>query len=656
MTDPAILLARTPEEVQAGSDSVLERARGLVEAVSAVGERRTVANTLAPFDELYVGIQQLRYQSWFLSAVHPDSEMRKAGEAASRRAQAFLDEVHLNRDLYEAFEALDVREADVETRSAVGRVLRDYRRSGVDREEAVRRRIRKVRDEITAAKQEFGRNIQEGIRSIQVDRPEDLEGLPKDFLDAHPPNSDGRVVITTQWPDAFPVFRFARNSEIRRRLLYEFNNTGHPANLETLHRLLTKRHELAQQLGYDHYAAFDLETTMLGTPERVEEFLERVVRVAQAPADQEYAELLEEKRRENPRADALDPWDVIVRGDTLSPYLEHVRTRRFGFDTKLLRPYLALNAVRDGLFSITSLLFGIRYHRVPGAPVWHPLVDVYDVFDGPARIGRVYLDLHVREGKRQGAFAYGVVRGVRGLRLQQAALVCNFQGPPSSNGPVLLDHDEAVVLFHEFGHVLHGLLSAGRRWGMNAPGEMEFDFIEVPSQFLEEWVRAPKSLQTFARHHETGEPLPAELVDQMDKAHAAGRGLLMLQWAWVGLMALRCHTENPGGLDTTELARELQDRYDLVPWFEGTHFQCGVPHLASYAARFYTYQWSQAIVRALLVPFVAKGTLLDSELGMNFRQSILEPGASQPAAELVRSFLGHEPELKRFEEWLNAFR
>lgn len=211
-----------------------------------------------------------------------------------------------------------------------------------------------------------------------------------------------------------------------------------------------------------------------------------------------------------------------------------------------------------------------------------------------------------------------------------------------------------VSLFHEFGHALHFLFSGNQRWGRNEPLKMEWDFVEVPSLFLDQWARAPESLRTFARHHETGESLSAEVLERMERANAAGRGLWMLRWTWWSLMALRYHTRNPSDLDTTEFARELQTRYDLIPWFERTHFQCVLPHLASYASRFYTYAWSLAIVRDLLIPFAEEGSMLDPAFGMNFRQLVLEPGASRPAAELVKTFLDRNWDFDAFGKWVNV--
>lgn len=363
--------------------------------------------------------------------------MRKAAEVAVRRARGFLDELRLNRDLYEAFRAIDLGEDDETTRFVLMRILREYRRLGINLDGRVRNRIKEIRDEIHAAELEFGRNIREDSRSIVVDRPDDLEGLPPDFLDAHHTTPGAGIVITTQPPDAFPVFRFARRPDVRRRLMHEFYNTGHPANIETLHRLLTKRHELARLLGYEHFAALDLEDTMAGTGERVEAFLERLARVARAAAAREYEELLEEKRREHPEAESLDAWDFFVTATPRSPYLEDVRARRSGFDAKLLRPYLALDNVRDGLFSSTSTLLGVECRRVSNAPAWDPSVEVYDVFEETGQVGRLYLDLHARGEKRHVEFATPVVIGIRGLQLPQAALSCSFaaSAAPKGAGP-----------------------------------------------------------------------------------------------------------------------------------------------------------------------------------------------------------------------------
>ncbi|MFQ5839011.1 MAG: M3 family metallopeptidase, partial [Thermoplasmata archaeon] len=603
MTTPKLLFATSPEEVTARAEECLARASQILEGILATEGPRTVANTLAPFNDLLLEVTEVSNQGDVLSNLHPDSTIRDAGEKAHQAAKNFETELSLNRPLYEAFAALDVDGEDAETRYAVFKILRDFRRAGVDRDEATRSKIRKLQDEIVAIGQEFERNIREDVRSVQLRQAEELKGLPEDYIASHPPGEDGLITITTDYPDIFPVLKYARDADLRRRLLREFHNRGHPINLEILDRLLAKRYELAQILGHESFAGFITEDKMIGSAEAATEFVDRITEAAERRAREDYAALLEEKRQDDPDAEGLDPWDSFY-------YSEKVRVERYGFDSKQVRSYFQVEKVLEGILSITSELFGVRYERVTDVPVWHDSVVTYDVFEGDERIGRFYLDLHPREGKFTHAASATVLRGVRGIQLPQGLLMCNFPDPRKATGPALMEHGDVVTFFHEFGHLLHSIFSGSVKWAKNSLSHMEWDFIEVPSQLLEEWARDPEVLQSFAIHHETGEPIPAELVERMEGAQAVGRGLNVRRQMFYAALSLSYYDNDPKGIDSTALAKELQRKYDFLPWFEGTHFQCSFGHLNDYSAIYYTYMWSLVIEKDMFGLFKERGSLL----------------------------------------------
>ncbi len=496
LTEPRYLFARDGESLARLAEVGLAECRTrLGELVSTAGPR-TIPNLLVPYDRLMLPLQEVLSQTHFLFDVHPDPDVRKVADHWYQEAQRFATELSLNRPLYDAFIELDASGEDDETRYAVEKILRDFRLAGVDRDEATRARVQALRDEITAIGQDFDRIIREDVRSIQVGSPRELDGLPEDFVEGHAPGSDGKITLTTNYPDSIPVFRYARNADVRRRLQFEYLNRGHPANLDVLARLLAKRHELASVLGYESYAEYIVQDKMVRSSKAVADFLAKVTAASAERAQEDVARLLERKRHDVPGAAALDAWDPNY-------YSEVVRAERFAFDAKLLRPYFAFTKVRDGLFALTGELFGVRYERVSGVPVWHGSVEVYDVYDGPRRLGRFYLDLHPRKDKYTHAAAQGLVTGIRGAQQPQAALMCNFPDP--ADGPALMDYREVETFFHEFGHLLHSIFQGHGRWVKNTDDGLEWDFIEAPSQMLEEWVRDPEALGRFAFHYETGE-------------------------------------------------------------------------------------------------------------------------------------------------------
>jgi thimet oligopeptidase len=527
----------------------------------------------------------------------------------------------------------------------VFKILRDFRRSGVDKDDATRERIKALNEEITAIGTEFDRNINEDVRSVDLPSADLLEGLPKDYIESHPVK-EGKITITTNYPDALPVFQYAKNPEVRRRLQWEFLNRGYPKNMSVLDRLLVKRNELARTLGYANYAAYVTEDKMIGSEKAAGEFIEKIAKASGPRTDKDYAVLLDRKRKESPFAEGLEPWDPTY-------YIERVRAEQYSFSAQEVRPYFQFEKVRDGIFGITAELFGVRFKRVAGVPVWHESVEAYDVFDHGERIGRFYLDLHPRPGKFNHAAAFPLVVGLKGVQLPQAALVCNFPDPRTTKGPALMEPGDVVTFFHEFGHLIHDIFSGGSKWMKTSMGDIEWDFVEAPSQMLEEWARRPEALKTFAVHHKTGKPIPEELVERMERAQAFARGLLVRRQIFFAILSLSYYNRDPKEVDTTAIAKELNARYYPVPWYDGTHFQCNFGHLNGYSAVYYTYMWSLVIAKDLFTPFIKKGSIMNPAQAGKYRRTILEPGSAKPATKMVREYLGRAPRFDAFRTWLN---
>lgn len=645
MKKASLLLLTTPEAVGERSGEMLAKARRILDRILKAKGRRTIENTLRPFNELANLLSQVSLQNQLLFNAHTAASVRDAANKAYLAADSLSTEVSLNRPLYEAFVAMDVTRADEETRYAVSKILRDFRRAGVDRDEATRARIKALNDEIAEIGSAFDRNINEDVRSIQLESPAALAGLPQDYVARHAPK-EGKVTITTAYPDAFPIFQYARHAEVRQRLQREFLDRGYPKNLEVLSRLLERRRELARLLGYEDYAVYVTEDKMIGSARAAGEFVERIARAARDRVRADYKALLERKREDMPSASALDPWDANY-------YAERVRAERYAFDSQEVRPYLQFEKVRDGLLDITGRLFGLRYRRVKGAPTWHESVEVYDVYRDASRLGRFYLDLHPRAGKYSHAAEFPLVVGLRGVQLPQAALLCNFPDPRTSVGPALMEHQEVETFFHEFGHLLHAILSGRTKWMKTSMESIEWDFVEAPSQMLEEWARRYESLVRFARHHATGEAIPRELVERMDRGHRVARGLWTARQDFLAALSLAYYVRDPAALDTTALAKELNTRYYPVPWYDGTHFQCNFGHLNGYSAVYYTYLWSLVIAKDLFSEFAKAKSIMDPKPARRYRKAVLEAGSVRPAAAMVRAFLGRDVRFDAFQSWLD---
>jgi thimet oligopeptidase len=635
-------LTGTPEDFTAGCRRDMERARAEAERAKAAGAR-DAATTLRAFDAAFAAVGEAASRASLARNVHPDPRMRDAAEAAEQEVDALSTELSLDRGLYDALAALDVSGEDGPTRHLVTKSLRDFRRAGVDRDEATRARVRELREELVRIGQEFGRNIKDDVRRVSLE-PAALDGLPEDWRRAHPPEPDGKVTVTTDNVDYVPFMTYARSEEARAALWRLYRLRGHPRNLDVLSRMLARRAELARVLGYPSWAAYVTEDKMIGSAEAAAEFVEKIAAAAEARMRRDHAQLLARKRRDAPGADRVEPWD--------SAWLqERIKAEQYGFDSQSVRPYLEYGRVRDGVLDVTARLFGIGYRRVV-APVWHPEVEVYDVLEGEALLGRVYLDMHPRDGKYKHYAQFTLASGQRDVRLPEGVLVCNFPRP-APGAPALMEHGDVKTFFHEFGHLLHHVLGGHVRWAGQSGVATEWDFVEAPSQMLEEWVWDPEVLATFARQVETGAPIPAELVRRMKAADEYGKGLLVRQQMFYAATSLELHRRDPAGLDTTALVAEMQERYTPFRHVEGTYFQESFGHLDGYSAIYYTYMWSLVIAKDLFRPFRAAG-LMAPEPARRYRTAILEAGGSKPAADLVQDFLGRPSSFDAYEQWLNA--
>ena len=453
------------------------------------------------------------------------------------------------------------------------------------------------------------------------------------------------MTLSTDYPDYHPFMAYARDGKARERFWRAYN-TRAPANAEVLTRLLEKRYAEATLLGYASWADYATENKMIRTSKAASEFVERISAAASERSKRELARLLARKRKDVPGANRLEAWDY-------SYYSDRVKAEQYRFDAKAARPYFEADRVLQGVMDVSGKLLDVSYRPVQGVTVWHPEVRVYEVIAGPSfgersgkSLGRIYLDLHPRDGKFKHAAQYTVVSGQAGHRLPEGALLCNF---PRSGG--LMEYTDVQTLFHEFGHLVHHVLGGHTRWAANSGVRTEQDFVEAPSQMLEEWTRDAGVLQGFARHVQTGQPIPATLVQQLRAAEEFGRGIDVKQQMFYAATSLYLHSRDPRGLDPTAFVAELQSRYGPFPFVPGTTYFTAFGHLNGYSAVYYTYMWSLVIAKDLFTPFAAKG-VFDAGTGSSYRRTILEPGGGKPAAELVADFLGRPYDFKAYETWL----
>ncbi len=655
MTSPAPIAY--PTDLDGWLAFVAERPAAAVELVAAVDERLTrtgdddmdAAARLDLWNDADLALRQATSEVYLLSESHPDAAVRAVAEERVQQLETLSAGRLLEPALFAAFAAVDTDEAradlDAEQRRLLDEVLRDFRRGGVDLPEAERARVRALTERETELSLEFSRNLRESRREIRV-APEALVGLPQDFLDEHPAGDDGLVVLTTDYPDFMPVREYAVDRATRTAIVAAYNDLAWPENDAVLAELLAVRAELAALLGYGSLADYETETRMIGRGAgtggggsagpgggaAIADFLARLDEASAAAAAAEYPVLLERLREDDPEASEVTIADFFY-------LLGSLRRERHDVDAQLVRSYFPFDRVLPGVLAITGRLFDIEYVPVD-VPTWHADVHSYDVVRDGELLGRIHLDLHPREGKYNHAACFGIAPGITGRVVPEAALLCNF-----SRG--LMTHDEVTTFFHEFGHLVHDILGGAQRFARFSGVATEWDFVEAPSQLLEEWAWDAEVLATFTANA-AGEPIPAELVEKMVVADRFGRALEVRRQLGHANVSYHLHVDRPADLQAaTEHWYRVTSPVQPLP---GVHSYAGFGHLTGYGACYYTYQWSLVIARDLLSGF--GGDLLNAEAAERYRREILEPGGSRDAADLVERFLGRPFAFDAYREWL----
>ena len=633
--------AMTPEQVTRACEDAIAACDAGVDAIVATPDgERTFANTLGALEAATDGVGQASGQYAFMAYVASDDELREAGRAAEERIDKYLVDLSFREDLYAAIKAYAARgEAPGEEEARLLEFeLRDYRRNGFELPEAERARVRELSDELVSLGVEFQKNIAEWDDGIVVAR-EDLAGMPDAFIDSlgtEEVEGETRYRVSLDYPEFFPFMGKARSSELRRALFAKEQVKGGDANVAVLERALAARREAADLLGYDSWASYAHEVCMSKERERVRDFLADLRERLAAKVGADVALMVEVN------GGPVNIWDWRYCHDQL------LQTR-YAVDDFEVAQYFPLDACLEGLFDVCQRLLGVRFEARPDAPVWHEDVQAFDVYeaDGDEAFARFYMDLFPRPNTFGHAAAF-TLRGGRRLpdgsyQKPVSAIVANFT-KPSAEAPSLLRHSEVETLFHEFGHILHQTLTR-TEYGRFSGTRTERDFVEAPSQMLEHWVWDREVLGSFTRHYETGEPLPDSLLDSMLAAKTLSSGIMTVRQLYFAHLDQAYHA--PGFDGDTTAATEALHEITSFPYTPGTHFQSGWGHLFGYDARYYGYLWSHVFGDDMFTRFEGAG-LLNPELGREYRRTVLERGGSVDGDQLVRDFLGREPNSDAF--------
>jgi thimet oligopeptidase len=634
--------AASAEALTAWVSARLAAHEAALAALLAVKGPRTPANSLRLFDVAIEHLSLAGSQAGVLNSVAADKSVRDQAQLEAQRVAQAASALSLNREVYEALVAINLDGANPATRHYVERTLLGYRLAGVDKDQATRDLLQSLSEKATHLSLEFSRNIQEGAKTITA-TPAELDGLPSDYLARHPAGDDGLVTLSTDQPDMQPVMTFAASAALRERMFLAYNTRAYPANRQILLDLLATRQQIATILGFRSWADLATADQMMGSAANARTFLAKLDEACREGARHEFEMVLAFARE---RQFELEEIDITSRGY----WYEQFRRSAFDFDSQSVRPYFPYAQVEAGVLETAARLFKIEFRRST-ALAWHPAVSVFEVFDNGRHVGRFYLDMHPREGKDKWFSAAPLVTGVRGRALPEAALICNFP-VGDENDPGLLQYNDVVTFFHEFGHLMHAILGGQTEWAGISGFATEGDFVEVPSQMLEEFFRDEKLLQAFAKHYETGETLSSETIRKMKLAGAFGRADWVRTQLYYTTLSLDLHDQDAAGLDPDSTAKRLYQSLLPWTWIEGNRMYASFGHLTGYSSNYYTYAFDKVIALDFFAQFDAND-LLGGATGSRYRKTVLEQGGSKPGRQMVRDFLGRDEGFAAFSKWMN---
>ncbi len=622
----------------------------LIEEVETVEGPRTFDNTMRPLEAVGVITTNAYGRGPFLAQVSTDADVRNAARQAEETLTKWSLDLSYRDGLYEAVRAYaNTDEPDSlgnEARRFLDHSLRDFRMAGHNLPKESREKVQALRARLVELEIAFSTNIAEFEDGIIVSE-DDLAGLPDDYIERlETAEEPGTFRIGMAYPDVVPFLDNSSRRDLREALAFKFNNRAREANTPILVEALGLRAQIADLFGMQSWAHYQMETKMAKRPESVDEFYSALVpKLREGGATEK--ETLESLLAADDHGGELQGWDRRFY------HTQQMKTD-YGVDPTLVAEYFPLVEVVRGMFDITQEVFGLTYEQVAKTDAWHEDVNLYQVrnkADG-AHIAYFYMDLFPREGKFSHAAAFPLVAGcllADGTDQRPiSAIVANFT-KPTDDRPSLLQHSEVVTLFHEFGHILHMSLSKAQFTRFSS-ANTEWDFVEAPSQIMENWCWIPDVLARFARHFESGKPIPGDMVTRLTEARDLNVALLNLRQAYYGQIDMDMHST----LEAVDPEQLEMDRADitLLPHHKGTLQLASFGHmLGGYDAGYYGYLWSEVFGDDMFSRFTDEG-VLSSSVGMDYRRTILEPNGTRDGMDLLRDFLGREPNNDAFLEKL----
>ena len=626
-----------------------------IDAIAESKDAPTFANTIEALDYSGDLLNKVSAVFFNLYSAETNDDMEKIANEVSPMLSEHNDNLYLNEKLFERVKVLFDSRATLGLTPEQNRLLekyhRDFIRSGAALTAEQKEKLRSINKELGLAELAFGQNVlaETNAFSKVVDKKEDLAGLPEGVIQAaaeaaKEAGKDGKWLFTTQKASFIPVLQYGENRELRKELLMAYtqraNNNNANDNKALINKIMKLRVQKAQLLGFETPAAFILDDTMAKTPKTVYDFLATVWTPAVNRAKEEAAELQKLMDAEG-KGEKLEAWDWWF-------YAEKLRKAKYNLDEEELRPYFQLENVRQGAFDLAGKLFGLKFQKLDSMPTYHADVEMFEVTDADGSlIGVLYTDYFPRAGKRAGAWMDNLTPQYKKDGVNYRPIIVNVGNftKPTAGKPSLLNMDEVETLFHEFGHALHGLLSQCT-YPSQAGTSVSRDFVELPSQIMENWCFEPQVMKTYAKHYTRGEVMPQELMDKIQKAGTFNQGFTMTELLSASLLDMDYHSiKDTANFDVEAFEKATMERIGMIPEIIVRYRSTFFNHIftGGYSAGYYSYTWAEVLDADAYQAFVESGDIYNPKVATAFRKNILEKGDSDDPMKLYKTFRGADP-------------
>ena len=644
-----------PSHFKPAIEKFIEMAREEISTITDNDEPPTFENTIEALDNTGIRLDEVSSILFNLNSAETNQDIQSAAMDVSPLLSRFTNDITLNRNLFKRVEEIyskaSASDLNTEQRMLLRKTYRNFINGGAGLEESHRDRFRQINEELASLSLKFEKNVLEETNAfyLHITESDDLEGLPEGIIEAAHEEAvnSGREgwIFTLHYPSYIPFMQYSAKRNLREKMYRAYSSRAflkkRNDNRDIVKKIINLRKEKATLLGFSNYAEYVLQDRMLDTPEKVNNFLDELYNASRDSALRDKRELIE-FAIQNGLKGGMEKWDWAY-------YSEKLKKNKFDIDDETLRPYFNLEKVENAIFKLASDLYGLQFKYEKDLPRYHDDVKTYIVKDNNDKhLALLYLDYYPRKGKSSGAWmtAYRDQYIKDGKdRRPVISIVTNFS-KPSSKRPALITHNELTTFMHEFGHALHGMMTKCNYRSLSGTN-VSRDFVELPSQIMENWAYEKEWLDSWARHYKTGEKIPAELILKIKESMVFNEGYACSRQLGFGFLDMAWHTlEKNIETDIDEFEQGIMIKTELLNHVEGSNMSCSFGHLfaGGYAAGYYGYKWSEVLDADAFSLFSERG-IFDIKTADSFRENILEKGGSEEPMELYRKFRGQEPSI-----------